>query len=73
MLCKSATIFTWAALSYALLVFWAPGWWTGALLAVSLGLAMAGTLDPLSGEKAEPFSILIEMIFILTVSALWPC
>ena len=30
-----------------------------------MGLAMAGTLDPLSGETAEPFSILIEMIFML--------
>lgn len=30
-----------------------------------MGFAMAGTLDPLSGESAEPFSILIEMVFIL--------
>lgn len=30
-----------------------------------MGLAMAETLDPLSGETAEPFSILIEMLFIL--------
>jgi len=30
-----------------------------------MGLAFAGTLDPLSGETAEGFSILIEMLFIL--------
>ena len=30
-----------------------------------MGLALAGTLDPVSGETAEPFSILIEMLFIL--------
>jgi len=30
-----------------------------------MGLAMAGTLDPLSGETAESFSVLIEMIFVL--------
>lgn len=30
-----------------------------------MGLAFAGTLDPLSGETAEGFSILMEMLFIL--------
>jgi len=37
----------------------------GRIIERQMGLAMAGTLDPLSGETAEPFSILIEMIFIL--------
>lgn len=30
-----------------------------------MGFGMAGTLDPLSGEAADAFSILIEMVFIL--------
>jgi flagellar biosynthetic protein FliR len=30
-----------------------------------MGFAMAGTLDPLNGEEADAFSILIEMFFIL--------
>ncbi|HBP18805.1 MAG TPA: acyl-CoA desaturase [Planctomycetes bacterium] len=42
MLLKSATLFSWAITSYALLVFWAPTWWTAIPLAVSLALAMAG-------------------------------
>ena len=41
MLLKSATLFSWAITSYALLVFWAPTWWTAIPLAVSLALAMA--------------------------------
>ncbi len=30
-----------------------------------MGLAMAQTLDPLTGERAQPLGVLIEMIFIL--------
>jgi flagellar biosynthetic protein FliR len=37
----------------------------GRIIERQMGLALAGTLDPLSGETAEPFSILLEMIFIL--------
>ena len=37
----------------------------GRFIEREMGLAMAETLDPLSGETAEPFSILIEMLFIL--------
>jgi len=38
---------------------------SGRIIEREMGLAMAETLDPLSGETAEPFSILIEMLFIL--------
>jgi linoleoyl-CoA desaturase len=40
---KTATILLWFASSYALLVFAELTWWQGALLALSLSLAMAGT------------------------------
>jgi len=39
---KSAVMLTWAAGSWALLVFAAATWWQAAALAVSLGFAMAG-------------------------------
>jgi linoleoyl-CoA desaturase len=39
---KSAVILVWFAASWALLVFVASTWWQAALLAISLGLAMAG-------------------------------
>jgi linoleoyl-CoA desaturase len=39
---KTVTIFAWAAVSYALLVFWAESWWTALPLTVSLALALAG-------------------------------
>lgn len=39
---KSAIMMFWAIASWALLVFWASSLWAGALLAVSLGLAVAG-------------------------------
>jgi linoleoyl-CoA desaturase len=39
---KSAVLLLWFGGSYALLVFAAASWWQGALLAVSLALAMAG-------------------------------
>lgn len=38
---------------------------SGRIIERQMGLAMAQTLDPLSGETAQPLSILIEMIFIL--------
>ncbi|MBP8604248.1 MAG: flagellar biosynthetic protein FliR [Phycisphaerae bacterium] len=37
----------------------------GQMIEREMGLAMAEMLDPLSGETAEPLSILMEMIFIL--------
>lgn len=37
----------------------------GRIVEREMGLAMADTLDPFSGETAEPLSILIEMIFTL--------
>jgi linoleoyl-CoA desaturase len=39
---KSAVIISWAVASWTLLVFVASGWWLGAALALSLGLALAG-------------------------------
>lgn len=39
---KTAVILSWFAGSYLLLVLWASNGWEGALLSVSLGLAMAG-------------------------------
>jgi linoleoyl-CoA desaturase len=39
---KIAVMFSWLAASWAALVFGAPGPWSAALLAISLGLAMAG-------------------------------
>jgi linoleoyl-CoA desaturase len=39
---KSVIISLWLSLSYLLLVFVASTWWQGVLLAISLGLAMAG-------------------------------
>jgi len=39
---KSATMLVWVAASWALLVFAASSWWQAGLLAVSLGLALAG-------------------------------
>ncbi|MES1157651.1 MAG: acyl-CoA desaturase [Haliangium ochraceum] len=40
---KTAVILLWLATSYGLLVFAATVWWEGALLSLSLALAMAGT------------------------------
>lgn len=39
---KTALILTTFALAYVALVFWAASWWQGLLLAVLLGMAMAG-------------------------------
>jgi linoleoyl-CoA desaturase len=39
---KTVVLLLWFGASYALLVFAASTWWQGALLALSLGLAMAG-------------------------------
>ena len=38
---------------------------SGQIIEREMGLAMASTLDPLTGESAESLSVLIEMIFIL--------
>jgi len=38
---------------------------SGRIIERQMGLAMAQTFDPLSGERAQPLGILIEMIFIL--------
>ena len=38
---------------------------SGRIVEREMGLAMAETLDPLSGETAESFSVLIEMLFVL--------
>jgi linoleoyl-CoA desaturase len=38
---KTAIILSWFALSYALLVFWAPTWWIALPIAASLGLSIA--------------------------------
>jgi len=38
---------------------------SGRIIERQMGLAMAQTLDPLSGERAQPLGVLIEMIFIL--------
>ena len=38
---------------------------SGRIIERQMGLAMAQTLDPLTGESAQPYSILIEMLFIL--------
>ena len=40
---KTATILLWFASTYALLVFAAHTWWQGAILSLSLALAVAGT------------------------------
>jgi flagellar biosynthetic protein FliR len=37
----------------------------GRIIERQMGMAMAETLDPLSGERAQPLGLLIEMIFIL--------
>jgi linoleoyl-CoA desaturase len=42
MYAKTGVLLLWFGASYALLVFAATTWWQGALLSVSLGLAMAG-------------------------------
>ena len=39
---KSAIILTWFVGSWVLLVFFAQTWWQGVLLAISLGLSIAG-------------------------------
>jgi linoleoyl-CoA desaturase len=39
---KSGLMLSWAGASWALLVFWTTNWWQAGLLAVSLGLALAG-------------------------------
>lgn len=39
---KTVVMLGWAAASWALLMFVASGWWQGGLLALSLGLALAG-------------------------------
>jgi len=39
---KSAVVVSWGAGSWALLMFVASGWWQAGLLAISLGLALAG-------------------------------
>ena len=39
---KTASIIAWLVVSYVLLVAWATTWWQALLLAISLGLAMAG-------------------------------
>ena len=38
---------------------------SGRIAERQMGMAMAATLDPLSGERSQPLSILLEMIFIL--------
>ncbi len=38
---------------------------SGRIIERQMGLAMAQTLDPLTGERAQPLGVLIEMIFIL--------
>ena len=38
---------------------------SGRIIERQMGLAMAQTLDPLIGERAQPLGVLIEMIFIL--------
>lgn len=38
---------------------------SGRIIERQMGFAMAQTLDPLSGETAQPVSILIDMIFVL--------
>jgi len=38
---------------------------SGRIIERQMGLAMAETLDPLTGERTQPLSVLIEMIFIL--------
>jgi flagellar biosynthetic protein FliR len=38
---------------------------TGRIIERQMGMAMAETLDPLTGSKAQPLGMLIEMIFIL--------
>lgn len=42
MYAKSVTMFAWATISWALLVFAAANWWQAGLLCVSLGLSLAG-------------------------------
>ena len=38
---------------------------SGRIIERQMGLAMAQTLDPLTGERAQPLGLLIEIIFIL--------
>ena len=38
---------------------------TGRIIERQMGMAMAETLDPLTGERGQPLGLLIEMIFIL--------
>lgn len=38
---------------------------SGRIIERQMGLAMAQTLDPLTGERSQPLGVLIEMIFIL--------
>ena len=38
---------------------------TGRIIERQMGMAMAETMDPLSGERAQPLGLLIEMIFVL--------
>jgi len=40
---KTAVMFGWFAGSYALLMFWATTGWQACALAISLGMAMAGS------------------------------
>ena len=38
---------------------------SGRIIERQMGMAMAATLDPLTGERAQPLGILIEILFIL--------
>jgi flagellar biosynthetic protein FliR len=38
---------------------------SGRIIERQMGMAMAQTLDPLTGERSQPLGVLIEMIFIL--------
>jgi flagellar biosynthetic protein FliR len=63
MICSEAT-YGFALGLIAVLIFSAVKV-TGRIVERQMGLAMAETLDPLSGDRSQPLGLLIEMIFIL--------
>ena len=63
MICSEAT-YGFALGLIAVLIFSAVKV-TGRIVERQMGLAMAETLDPLSGDRSQPLGLLVEMIFIL--------
>ena len=53
------------ALGLVVVVIFSVVKFSGRIIERQIGLAMAQVLDPLTGERAQPLSMLLEMIFII--------